>query len=277
MKIGVGINRFRLDGLSMVTTGSKFVRPMLGALGLAGGLAAQDVPTSCRHLFSTSAPLTPSGECDLELGGQHAVYRDGSSNSCFPTQLDVGLCSFADLRIQWSGYNRQRDTEGNHAEGFGDAQLGGQLLFVPQDKLGLDLGFAYWHKVPSASVARDIGTGFCDDSTFALLTRTQGCWVVDVNLGANWVGTPEGRVRQGAVSLCLTWLVAPGWNLSWDTYAIEGTRLGPRTKSTILALNHRVSPDLLLDAAVEAGLNPQGPKYVLNAGLVWRMGRFRSP
>jgi len=242
------------------------------------GLLAQEAPSPCRPLFTTSAALTDIGAVDLQFGAQRGSHWNGAQITAFPTEIDLGLTSWFDFRAAWSGHNRLRDNEGNCSDGFGDPQIGGQVFFAPQDKLGVDLGLAYWHKIPRASVVKGIGSGKVDDSGVLVLSRTDGCWEWDLNVGANWLGRSEGsRVRQAVGSICVTYLAAPGWNITLDTYAVGKTELGPNTVSSILAVSRRVSPSLVLDVAVEAGLNQAATKLTLNAGLVWRVGRIWNP
>jgi hypothetical protein len=255
----------------------------LSTLVLGTVLSAQEAPAeeacapkACRPLFSTSAGLAEPGVLELEFGAQKIRNRDRSETNYFPTQLNLGVCEWFDVRLGWSGPTLRKDSQGEVKNGGGDPVFGGQALALKQDAAGLDLGLAYWHKVPRASVAKGIGTGKHDDTLLVTASRVCGSWAIDLNAGANWVGHPEaeGRVRQGALSLCVTCAVAPCWNLTLDTYALAGTELGPRAVSSILALSHDISPNLCVDIGVEAGLTQGAPRMSLNAGLVWRMGRL---
>lgn len=255
----------------------------LSALVLCSPLFAQETPSeeacppkACRPLFSTSAGLAEPGVLELELGAQHIYNRDKSSDHYFPTQLNLGVSEWFDVRFGWSGPALRRDSQGELKNGGGDPVIGGQALFLKQDGSGLDLGLAYWHKLPRASVAKGIGTGKHDDTLLLTASRTFRRWGFDLNAGANWIGRPEGegRVRQAAASFSITYAVAPCWNLTLDTYAMAGTELGPRAISTILALSRDVSPNLCLDVGIEAGLTQGAPRMSLNAGLVWRLGRL---
>jgi len=233
-------------------------------------------PKACRALFSTSAGLTEPGVAELEFGVQRIHNRDGSEDAFAPTQLNVGVTKWFDLRLGWSGPALRKDSQGEARTGDTDPVIGSQVLFLSQAGSGVDLGLAYWHKLPRASVSKGIGTGRHDDTLVATLSRTFGAWAIDANAGANWIGRPagEGRVRQAAASLAITWAVRPGWNVTVDTYALAATELNKRAVSSILAVSREVSPDLCVDMGVEAGLTQGAPRMSLNAGLVWRLGRL---
>lgn len=238
--------------------------------------AAPAAPSPARELFTTAAGVTPTGVANLNLGFQSSDGRDGSSARTFPSQLALGLTSWLDMRVAWSGPNTLTDPDGHSQNGGGDPQIGGQLQFLGQEQAGLDLGLAYWHKLPRASVEKGIGTGKADDTLLATASRGAGLWEFDLNAGADWIGRQEGdgRVRQGELSLAVTRILAPGWNASLDTYALAGTERGPRTVTSILALSRDLSPELTVDLGVEAGLTRSAERMAVDAGLVWHLPRL---
>lgn len=251
----------------------------LPLLALAPAAAQEGLEARpCRPLFSTTASLTEPGGVELEAGLQGTAHRDGSRHGTLPFQLNVGLLAWVDLRIGSSGHNIVRDPLGQDTQGFGEPLLGGQLLLARQASAGLDVGLAAWHKFAASRPRESIASGAVDDTAFLVLSRSAGRWAFDVNLGANWIGDPAGgRLRQAAASCTATWAVAPGWNLSFDTYALAATRASRRTASSILALSRDVGSSLTLDVAVEAGWTREAPWLALNLGMVWRVGRWRSP
>lgn len=233
-------------------------------------------PKACRPLFSTSAGLAEPGVLELEFGAQRIYNRDQSRDSLFPVQLNLGICEWFDIRMGWGGPVLRKDSQGALAEGNSDPVFGSQAQFLKQDTAGVDLGLAYWHKLPRSSTDTGIGTGKHDDTLLLTASRTFGRWALDLNAGANWIGRPEGegRVRQAAGSLSITYAVAPGWNLTLDTYALASTELNERAVSSILAISRDITPNLCVDLGIEAGLTQGAPRMSLNAGFVWRLGRL---
>lgn len=240
--------------------------------------AAQDALEArpCRPLFTTTAGLTEPGVVELEAGLQGTAHRDGTRHGTLPFQFNLGITDWVDFRVGSSGHNIVRDPLGHDIHGWGDPLLGGQLLFARQARAGVDAGLAVWHKFPAGRRREGITSGAVDDTAFLVLTRAQGRWTLDVNLGANWIGLPGGgRLRQPALSCTATCAFAGGWNASLDTYALGATPAGPRTVSSVLALSRDLRPGLTVDVAVEAGWTREAPRLALNAGLVWRLGRWR--
>ena len=254
----------------------------IAAALLGTGLLAQDAPAGAdaapkpaRELFTTSAGVNDPGVATLNAGFQESYGRDGSEARRFPAQLALGVCQWFDLRLAWSGPTMLKDAEGSRSGG-GDPLFGGQAQFLRQEAAGLDLGLAYWHKLPRASVEKGIGTGKADDTLLLTASRTLGSWEFDLNAGANWLGRQEapGAVRQGVVSLAATRAFAPGWNLSLDTFALAATELGPRSVTSIMAVSRDLTPHLTVDLGLEAGLTRSAERMAIDAGLVWRMGRL---
>jgi len=236
-------------------------------------------PRLAREAFTTGAGVTDPGVLMLNLGAQAGFDRDGAESRRMPTQLALGLASWLDVRVAWSGPTRLQDADGGSRSGGGDPLFGGQIQALRQDQAGLDLGLAYWHKLPRASIQKGIGSGKADDTLLATGTRTAGDWEFDANAGANWLGRQDGsgRIRQGVATLAVTRTLGPGWNLSLDTSALAATELGPRSVTSLLALGRDLSPDLTVDLGAEAGLTRGAERMAIDAGLVWRVGRFWGP
>jgi len=247
----------------------------------ASVLPAQEAGEACppkpaRELFTTAAGVTEAGVVQLNAGAQVSLGRDRAEARRFPAQLALGLCPGLDLRLAWSGPTTLKDPQGASRSGGGDPLLGSQVQLLGQERSGLDLGLAYWHKLPRASVAKGIGTGKADDTLLVTASRGAGPWEVDLNAGANWLGRQDaaGTVRQGALSLAVTRGLAPGWSCSLDTFALAGTGLGPRSVTSIAALSRDLGPDLTVDFGVEAGLTRSAERLALDAGVTWRLGRL---
>ena len=89
----------------------------LSFASLCGPLMAQEepVPSGCRPLFTTSAGVAAPGELELELGAQRISNRDGSEDSLFPVQFNLGVSRWFDLRFGWSGPMLRKDGQGRAA------------------------------------------------------------------------------------------------------------------------------------------------------------------
>jgi hypothetical protein len=260
-----------------------YVLPLAAVL-IGTALFAQEAPAAAdaagpkpaRELFTTGAGVTDPGVLVLNAGAHTAHFRDGAQAQTFPAQLDLGICPWFDLRASWDGPTTLKDPQGASQSGGGDPWFGGQFQGLRQDQAGLDLGLAYWHKLPRASVAKGIGTGKADDTLLLTATRTDRSWEFDLNAGANWLGQQDadGRARQGVASLAVTRAFGAGWNVSLDNVALAAAGACPRTVTSILAVSRDLTPGLTLDLGAEAGLTRSAERLALDAGVVWRVGRL---
>jgi hypothetical protein len=255
------------------------------AVALVGaGLSAQEAPAGAepatakpaRELVTTGAGVTDTGVLVLNAGVQRADARDDSSARRFPLQLALGVTPWLDVRVAWSGPNHLVDADGTGHDGPGDPLFGGQLQFLRQDAAGLDLGLAYWHKLPRASVAKGIGTGKADDTLVLAASHGAGPWQFDVNAGGNWLGRTEdsGRIRQGLASAAVTRALAPGWSASLEASLQAGSEAGPRAATGLLAVSRDLGAELTVDLGIEAGLSQSAERFAVDAGVVWRMAQL---
>lgn len=67
---------------------------------------------------------------------------------------------------------------------------------------------------------------------------------------------------------------AQGWNLTLDTYGVARSTLGGREFGNILATSFDLSERLRVDASVERGWANESPRFALNVGLIYRLGRI---
>jgi len=240
----------------------------------AGGDAAG--PKPARELFTTGAGVTDAGVLVLNAGGQYSSYRDGSEARRYPAQVDLGVFSWLDLRAAWCGPTTIKDPQGVSRSGGADPFFGGQAQALRQEQAGLDLGLAYWHKMPRASVRKGMGTGKADDTLLLTATRTQGAWEFDGNAGAIWLGRQDatGTQRQGVVSCAVSRALGAGWNASLDTFALAATSDCARSVTSILAVTRDLTPNLSVDLGVESGLTRSAERFAVDAGVVWRVGRL---
>lgn len=252
------------------------VAALLGPVLFSQAAPGDASPKPLRELFTSGAGVTDPGVLQFNAGTQTSYGRDGSRAQRFPSEVFLGICPWFDLRATWNGPTTLKDPQGASQSGGADPLFGGQVQALHQEKAGLDLGLAYWHKLPRASVEKRIGTGKADDTLLLTASRASGSLEFDLNAGANWLGqpNPDGRFRQGVISLAVTRAFAPGWNASLDNVALAASPWGPRTVTSILAVSRDISPSMSLDLGVEAGLTRSAERLALDAGLVWRVGRL---
>lgn len=160
--------------------------------------------------------------------------------------------------------------------GGSDPYIGAQVLFVDQDKAGIDLGLAYSHLIPRASVRKGLSSGHHEDTLLLTATRSMGRWSVDANAGVVRTRVEDGsrKETQKLGSFAITYAPSQGWNLTLDTYGVAKSDLGDREFGNILAASYAVSDRLTVDMSVERGWAEASPRFAFNAGLIYRIGKL---
>lgn len=232
--------------------------------------AEEPTAGAARSIVTTPAGLTDPGVLQLELGGSQAFARDSSREGSIKAQIDLGLTSWLDLRCGWSGHAWWQDAEGKHEEGSGDPYIGGQALFVGQPRAGVDIGLAYSHLIPRASVQKGLSSGYAEDTLLLTVSRSFGRWSLDANAGVN----RARKLNRKMGSLAVTYAPAQGWNLTLDNYAVAKSKLGDRELGSILAASYDVNDQLRVDMSLERGWADESPRYALQAGLICRLGKL---
>lgn len=231
-----------------------------------------------RPTFATPALTSAPGQLELEVGGQDSLGRDHSASLGTPILLKWGLGTDLELRASSPGLLRLAPPDGPATRGPGDLNLGVQWCFRHDGLLGMDHGLQVNHTFPTASASRGLGSGAASNGVVFLSSRDLGSRHLDVNLLETWVGRPAaqggGRVRQPAATVSLSQSLSDAWSVTGEVYTIGGTRLGSRVVSNLWALGYKVSPGLVLDAAVDLGLTQGAPRMTVQAGLTVALARF---
>jgi len=250
---------------------------LIPLLAAASVLKAEEPKASAiRSIVTSPAGLTEVGALELELGGSHAFAKDRSREGAIAGQLNLGLTSWLDLRFGGSPRSWNRDADGLSNRGAGDPFIGGQVLFVDQDKAGADIGLIYSHLIPRASVSKGLSSGYHEDTLMLAVSRSMGRWAVDLNAGYVRSKVEDGsrKATQKAGSFAITYAPAQGWNISLDTYGKAKSDLGDRELSSILGASYDVNDRLTLDVSVEHGWAETSPRLAVNAGLIYRFGKL---
>ncbi len=232
-----------------------------------------------RPSFATPARTTQEGVAELEFGLQRTTHRDGGSLFFTPTLLKLGLLSDFELRLGSNGFERIHDPHAAPSTGLGDTTVGVQWCYSRGRPWGLDLAVQATWTLPTASAAKDLGSGEPDGLLMLLVSRDLGPYHVDVNGLVTWVGIPPaaggGADREAAGTVCVSRTLGPHWSLTGELYSLGRTRESPNIVSTLWALGYKVSPRLVLDGGVDVGLSHGAQKISIFTGLTYGIGRFR--
>jgi len=247
-------------------------------------LCAEEPPIQVnpnRPTFATPALTTQVGVAELEIGFQRSASRDEERLSFTPFLLKVGLLKNLELRGGGNGFLWQAPAAAPAASGLGDTTLGAQWCYLRNGPLGVDQAVQLTLKLPTASSAKGLGSGEPDETLMLLLSRDLGPFHADANLLATRLGQPAadggGSVFQPAATLSVSRTLDEQWSLTAEVYWIGATSENPLILSNLWALAFKVSPRLVLDAGLDAGISHGAQKLSLFAGLTVGMFRVRPP
>ena len=234
-----------------------------------------------------TAALMDPGAVALELGGDQLYLKDDSRIGAITAQLDLGLTSWVDLRCGWRAYAWNYAVDGDSNQGLSDLYVGGQLLFLKQNKIGMDLGLVYRHTIPRGAAEKGLSTGFHEDLLQMVFSRSMGPWAVDANLGLKRTqvdvsthehGTERRNVTRNMASCAVIFAPAQDWNVLLDHYFVSKSNLDlPNDEqefATVLGLAYEVNKRLRLDATVLHGWTDAAPDFAFSAGLIYQFGQL---
>jgi hypothetical protein len=167
-----------------------------------------------------------------------------------------------DIELHWitTSFLSHLDPAGTYRT-IGDNWFGTQVRFHRQTRVLPSLALAYGVKVPTATTAAGIGSGYVDHALTFGASADAGAFTVDFNLTGLLAGRSGGGFdRDQQLSLAVS---HPIWReLGFAAEAYGDTELNadnPAFASSLGALTYTVKPRLVLDGGFETGLTSGGP------------------
>ena len=240
-----------------------------GALALAQDDGPSVVPY--RPSVATPAELPAPGWPELEAGWSGTRGGDAAHSQSVPLLFKLAWNENWAVLIGTDAYDWQRDFDGSTARSGGDTTLTLKYKLPISDTLalGAELGVG----LPTARPP--IGSGRTDWGVNTIASFDFDATHIDVNVGAARLGAVDAGEGpwQGA------WAVAASHPLS-GKFGITGEVSGVVQRGTaarsqaLVALNYNVSPKLVLDVAVAAGLSRAAADWQLMAGMTVQLGNW---
>ena len=224
-----------------------------------------------RPSVATPADLPAPGWPELEAGVQWAKGGDTARSQSSPVTFKLAWDESWAILIGTDIYDWQRAYDGWTAHSGGDTTLTLKYRLPIDDHLalGAELGVA----LPTARPP--IGSGKTDWGFNTIASFDYPGIHVDVNAA----GAHLGAVDAGQGTWQGAWAIAASHPLN-DRFGITGEVSGIVQRGTsaqsqfLTALNFNVSPALVLDVAVAAGMSRAAPDWQLMAGMTVRLGHW---
>ena len=233
--------------ITSLFAGSGAASDSASASGDSSCLSPNVASIPSRPTVTSATDTTQCGAMEVEYGLERQWPGSGANRDELSGGLRLGLSHNLDLHWSSGDFVHLMNGDGNRT-GYGDNWLGLRYRFIRQTKARPSLGLFYAAKIPSASVAKGLGSGQVDHSISFLASKDIRKLHFDFNAIELLAGrqtvprasitTPGSRWQPGCrshtVSLAL-------WNLMASPSSTQAIRLSlPSWRVSITRFN-RVS------------------------------------
>jgi hypothetical protein len=238
----------------------------------AGGAGDDDGPdfiVPARPTASNPAEFQRPGVLQLEYGF-NGNWRAPGGASEVDTPLALRFAVSRRLLLEFDGDTPlSQVSDGARTTGAGDTQLGAQAVLHHESKTLPGVAVAYYVKLPTASAAKDLGTGRVDHSVLALVSKNIGKTDFDFNA----VYLLAGRTTNAGHASSAQAAFAASRNVT-SRFGVQGELSGSTRNDaqagamfTLGVVTYKVNRRLVLDAGLRAGLTNDAPRLGAVAGL----------
>jgi hypothetical protein len=223
-----------------------------------------------RPTVSNPAEFQKPGVLQLEYGYDANFHAaDLRTEQHAPLALRFAISRRFLLEADNDNVISQTTTDGIRMSGIGDTELGVQGVAVHQTPSHPALAFAYFIKLPTASVAKNLGTGRVDHTFITLLSKKVGQLTIDFNA----LYVLAGRQNKNGYASSGQGALAVSRNLN-KRFGVQGEISGQSRNDeqrgvvfVLAAVTYQLNRRAVFDAGARAGLTPDAPHYGIFAGV----------
>jgi hypothetical protein len=223
-----------------------------------------------RPTLSNPAEFQRAGVLQIEYGYDGSFHNlDSSTELSAPIALRFAAASRLLLELDLDTVNSQKDAVGVRETGIGDTTIGIQGVAVRETEQHPALAFAYYFKLPTASVEKGLGSGRVDHKIIALISKTINQTDIDFNAAYLIVGREgeTGWVTGGQAALAFSQNVKRNYSLQGELSGQTKDDAQPVGLFALGALAYKVNRRLVLDSGMRFGLTHDAPRIGVFAGL----------
>ena len=233
-----------------------------------------DFIVPARPTVSNPAEFQKPGVLQLEYG-----YNANFHASEFSTEQDAPLAlRFAVSRrllLEFDGDSPSSQTVsegafGSHRQtGWGDTQLGVQTVLQPESKSRPGIALAYYIKLPTASSAKNLGTGRVDHNFIGLVSKKIGETTVDFNVIYLLAGrtSSDGFVSSGQAALAVSRNLNKRFGIQGEISGLSRNDEQSGAMFGLGVITYQLSRRVVFDGGVRVGLTRDAPRAGVVAGI----------
>ena len=245
--------------------GSMFIVLLLAVTTAAQSCAHHDTTAlATRPTFSNGTETVQCGVVEVEYGYSHA-RAGGSSSTGLSSTLHMGISPRLDVR--WSLDNvLATASDGERRSGIGDAWVGARYRFN-QGKTRLpSFGALYLIKLPFASPAKGLGSGYTDHSLALLISKDVGKTHLDFNAVRMAIGSARGMKGGILGALAISRPLQGRLSATIEGY---GGKQEKSSAALLTAISWRWNERLLTDVGIERGFWGDSGRTKVTFGMTY--------
>jgi hypothetical protein len=231
----------------------------------------EDFIKPSRPSVANPAEIQKAGVLQVEYGyDANFRSRELHTEQAGPLALRFAATSRLLLELDLDTFKSETDEATRVREtGIGDARLGLQIVALKETSAHPALAFAYYVKLPTASEAKELGTGRYDHKLVFLLSKQVGEVDLDFNGAYLNHGREDGAGResggQAAFSFSREFENRFGFTGELSGQSLDEEQ--PRGVYALTALTYKVNRRLQLDGGLRFGLTSDAPRVGAFAGM----------
>jgi len=250
-----------------------FLWTTAAALSQTPSSPAKDEPdfiVPARPTFSNPAEFQRPGVLQLEYG-YNANFRAPGVRAEQDTPLALRFAASKRILLEMDidGVITQTDEDRKRATGFGDCQLGIQVVLMPENDRAPGIALAYYIKAPTASSAKGLGSGRVDHTWIALISKTIGRTTLDFNAIYLLAGrvSRQGYASSGQAAFAVSQGLTKRVGVQGEISGFSRNDLQPGAMVVLAVATYQVNNRLVFDGGVRFGLTSNAPATGIVAGL----------
>ncbi|MGI8656769.1 MAG: transporter [Pyrinomonadaceae bacterium] len=230
-----------------------------------------------RPTVSNPAEFQKPGVLQLEYG-YDANFRADDFRTMQRTPLALRFAISRRFLFELDNDNllSQTPVDGLRTIGVGDTQLGLQGVAIHETPDHPALAFAYYIKLPSASVAKNLGTGRVDHSFITLVSKKVSKTTIDFNAIYLLTGrqNERGYASSGQAAVAFSRNVCEKIGVQGE---LSGQSRNDMQSGEVFALGaatYQLNRRAVFDAGLRFGLNAAAPRFGVFAGVTFGIADF---
>lgn len=230
-----------------------------------------------RPSVSNPAEFQRPGVLQLEYG-YDANFRADDFRTMQRTPLALRFAISRRFLFEFDNDNllSQTPVDGARTTGVGDTQLGLQGVVVHETPDHPALAFAYYIKLPSASVAKNLGTGRVDHSFITLVSKKVSKTTIDFNAIYLLAGrqNESGHASSGQAALAFSRSVSEKFGVQGEVSGLSRNDMQSGEVFALAAGTYQSNRRAVFDAGMRFGLNAAAPRFGVFAGVTFGIVDF---